>query len=139
MHKIVFDTNVLISSLIGKGKPKHILELVFSGDIVLCLRSTVYREYVEVINRPKFTRYPDFTEASNRALRSLRVLAEIVEPLQQLSVCSDEDDNKFLELAVEAKAHYLITGNTRHFPNRAFRSIRILSPSTYLELRSTIT
>lgn len=139
MHKIVLDTNVLISGLIGKGKPKRILELVFSGDIALCLSSEVYREYVEVTNRPKFSRYYDFKEAADRVLRSLRVLAQMVQPHQRLYVCPDKDDNKFLELAIEAKANYLITGNVKHFPNRPFRGIKVLLPSKYLELRSNIT
>jgi predicted nucleic acid-binding protein len=34
------------------------------------------------------------------------------------SETSDPDDNMFLECAQAAKADYLITGNTGHFPER---------------------
>jgi predicted nucleic acid-binding protein len=36
-----------------------------------------------------------------------------------LPVCSDPDDNCFLECAEAARAEYLITGNTKHFPQES--------------------
>jgi predicted nucleic acid-binding protein len=53
-----------------------------------------------------------------------------------VNVCSDPDDDKFLELALEAKATYLITGNTEHFPSEPYKGIRIVSPAEFLKLRS---
>jgi predicted nucleic acid-binding protein len=40
----------------------------------------------------------------------------IVAPSRRLDVCSDPDDNVFLECGDKAVADYLITGNSRHFP-----------------------
>jgi predicted nucleic acid-binding protein len=42
-------------------------------------------------------------------------------------------DNKFLELAVYAKANFLITGNTRHFTVSEYCGVNIISPKDYIE------
>jgi len=46
---------------------------------------------------------------------------------------SDEDDNKFLETAVESDAGYIITGNRNDFTMKEFREIKIYSPKEYYE------
>jgi len=47
---------------------------------------------------------------------------------------ADPEDNRFLECAEEAKADFLITGNTKHFPFRRFRRTHIVSPAEFLIL-----
>ena len=37
-------------------------------------------------------------------------------PARALGVCADPEDNIFLECAEAARAHYLVTGNQKHFP-----------------------
>jgi hypothetical protein len=135
MVRVVLDTNVVVSALIGKGNPKRILELIFSGKANVCLSEETFAEYVEVLSRPKFIRYPEFTEAAVATLKNLRALSAFVEPTRKMNVCSDPDDDKFLELALEAKATYLITGNTKHFPSEPYKGIRIVSPAEFLKLR----
>ena len=44
----------------------------------------------------------------------------------------DPEDNRFLECAGEAKADFLITGNTKHFPSEKFQKTRIVSPAEFL-------
>lgn len=49
-------------------------------------------------------------------LSSVRDEGFWVKPVDKLKVCSDPDDNIFLECAQAAEADYLVTGNLRHFP-----------------------
>ena len=44
-----------------------------------------------------------------------------------IRVCADPDDEIFLERALAAKADYLVTGNTKHFP-ASWLDTRILTP-----------
>ncbi len=46
----------------------------------------------------------------------------------------DPDDNKFLECASEAKAEFLITGNTKHFPFKEFKETRVVSPAEFVAM-----
>ena len=135
MDRVVLDTNVLVSALIGKGNPKRILELVFSDRVALCLSVAVVDEYSEVLSRPKFSRYPAFSEAARATLENLKSLALFVEPAQKVSACPDPDDDKFVELAQHSGAAYLITGNKKHFPVESYRGTRIVSPTEFLRAR----
>lgn len=136
MDRVVLDTNVVVSALIGKGNPRRVLEFIFSGKANACLSAETFAEYAEVLSRPKFIRYPEFTEAAVATLRNLRALSLHVAPARRVNVCSDSDDDKFLELALEAKAAYLITGNKKHFPTEAYKGVRIVSPAEFLKLQN---
>jgi uncharacterized protein len=46
---------------------------------------------------------------------------------------SDPDDNLFLECAQAAKADYLITGNTGHFP-REWKYTKVVTPRTFITI-----
>ena len=58
----------------------------------------------------------------------------MVNPTKTVSVSPDDDDNRFLECAVEAGAHYLITGNKRHFPFRYFEGVKIMSAAEFMRV-----
>jgi len=73
----------------------------------------IYAEYEEVIHRPRFRRSESEIAA---ILRSIRENGFWVKPTGKVRACSDPDDDIFLECAQAADAHYLITGNVKHFP-----------------------
>ena len=50
-----------------------------------------------------------------QVLQPIKNSSHVVVPSRRLDVCSDSDDNVFLECADKAGADYLITGNSRHF------------------------
>lgn len=132
MDRVVVDTNVIVSALIGKGNPRRVLELLFSGKVTLCLSTAILDEYIDVLHRPKFSRFPDFLAYASLTLKSLQSIAEFMEPKITLRVCPDPDDNKFLELAVATQARYLITGNKRHFPVGLFKGTQTVSPREFI-------
>ncbi len=136
MDRIVLDTNIIVSGLISAGKSRKVLNLVLSGQVEFFLSFEVLSEYIGVLRRPKFTVYRRFSPRAANTITSLQTLANMISPARHVSVCSDSDDNKFVELALEASADYLITNNIRHFPAARYQNIRIVTPSEYLELTS---
>ena len=54
-------------------------------------------------------------------------------PKVRITIIDDLDDNKLLELADEAKADFLITGNTNDFTMQKYKRTRIVSPKEYWE------
>jgi predicted nucleic acid-binding protein len=54
-------------------------------------------------------------------------------PRTKLTIISDKDDNKFLELASECKANFLITGNTNDFTKKKYKRTKIVTPKEYWE------
>ena len=70
-------------------------------------------EYQRVLARPQLRLLPERTA---ELLALVQSRCHLVRPRRRLSVSPDPDDNIFLECAEEARADYLVTGNTRHFP-----------------------
>ncbi|MBK7871414.1 MAG: putative toxin-antitoxin system toxin component, PIN family [Saprospiraceae bacterium] len=135
-ENVVIDTNVLIASLIGQsGFPRRIFdELVLSGEVKICLSQAVLEEYEEVTEREKFKKYPNFVAKAQELIAALRKIAVFVEPTETIQVLPDEDDDKFLELAVAADASFVVTGNTKDFLISEFRGINICTPKEFYEV-----
>ena len=58
---------------------------------------------------------------------------ELVEITEQIDVCRDPKDNKFLELAICGKADFIITGDDDLLDLDPFRELRIITPRDFLE------
>ncbi len=134
MQKVVIDTNVLVSSIIQRGYPYLLInELFIEGKISLCTSDEVLQEYYDVLRRRKFARYSDFVNRAELLIASIESRSIKFSPVNKIAVLSDKDDNKFLELAFESKADFLITGNTGDFTIKKYKRTKILTPKEYWE------
>lgn len=134
MQRVVIDTNVLVSSLIQRSYPYYIIsELFINGKIELCISDPVMQEYHDVLNRKRFSKYPDFLYKAETLLADIEIKSSLFFPKNKLKVMDDADDNKFLELAAESKAHFLVTGNTNDFTMSNFKKTKIVTPKEYWE------
>lgn len=132
---IVIDTNVFISSIIGQlGYSRRIVdELILTSEVNICLSVEVFAEYDEVAKRERFAKYQNFHTKANELIIRIEEHALWFEPKERIKILSDEDDDKFLELAVEADAGYIVTGNRNHFVLTEFRAIKIYTPKEFYE------
>jgi putative PIN family toxin of toxin-antitoxin system len=130
MIRVVFDTNILFSAAFKTvGVPAQVLDLVTPGILTPCLSDAVMAEYLDVLTRPILRPH------ASRARDVLALMAKFavhVSPAQKLSICSDPDDDRFLECALAADAAYLVTGNVRHFP-RNYEPVAIVTPRQILD------
>lgn len=132
MQKIVIDTNVFVSALIQRSFPYHIVVEVFSNDeIQLCLSDELFQEYFNVLNRRKFSRFPDFITNAQTLLVDIEKIAVKYSPTIRLKIIKDTDDNKLLELAETCQADFLITGNTNDFTMQDYKGTKILTLKEY--------
>jgi len=95
-------------------------------------------EYYEVLNRPKFSRFPDFLSKAKILLAEIESKSLKFEPKLKLNLISDIDDNMILELAVECSANFIITGNSNDFTFSEYKQTKILSPKEYWENYASI-
>ncbi len=134
MQKVVIDTNVFVSSLIQRGYPYLIVnELFIDGKIDLCISDDILQEYYLVFKRRKFEKYPDFVNRTELLIADIESKSSKFFPRTKLTIISDKDDNKFLELASECKADFLITGNTNDFTIKKYKRTKIVTPKEYWE------
>ena len=138
--RIVIDTNVFISSVVGKfGFPRKIVdEMVLTGRFKICFSQATFGEVIKVSNYPRLLKkHPYLREGIFGLMENLKKEALFVKPEKRLSIIKDESDNRFLEAAVAAKAGFLVTGNTNDFTFDEYEGIQIMTPRTFYELFST--
>jgi putative PIN family toxin of toxin-antitoxin system len=112
--RVVLDTNILISALLKPaGFEAKTVGLALDGSIIPCVSAELWDEYQEVLSRKKFAKLSD---GAVKLLAELEPRVVRVRPVSPVTWSKDEQDNRVLECAQEARADYLVTGNLRHFP-----------------------
>lgn len=132
MQKVIVDTNVLVSALIQRNYPNFILyNYVLENLVEVCISDDLFEEYLEVLNRPKFSRYSDFISKAEIVLAQIETKATKFHPTKRFDIIADNADNRLLELAAASKADYIITGNTNDFTMSDFQGTKIVTPKEY--------
>jgi putative PIN family toxin of toxin-antitoxin system len=90
-----------------------------------------FQELQTVLSRSKFDRYVSLQVRSEFVFR-LRLESELVDIVEKVDLCRDEKDNKFLEVAINGKADYLITGDNDLLVLRPFQDVKIMSVNEFL-------
>lgn len=119
-HKyyVIFDTNVLISSLISKdinSYPTQLLNYMYDGAIIPIFSDEILSEYKEVLSRETF---PFNKKIVGDLINVLKSLGIIISPEKLDIELIDNDDLIFYEVLMD-KDNYdknLVTGNIKHFP-----------------------
>lgn len=130
--KVVLDTNVLVSALLIPGSvPGRILQRFRDGLFTLVISGKILEEYGEVLNRPRFGLVP---EKIDILLKEIESRSLVVIPLKRhRAVPADPDDNEFVDVAVQGKADFIVTGDAHLLDLTSFRSVAIVSPTEFLE------
>ena len=130
--KIVLDTNVLVSALIQpEGIPARILDRILRNQVKLLIDHRIFTEYEDVLSRPEFA-FPadqlnqlfDFILQAGERVYTVRIRLKLADPA----------DEKFLEVAKDGAADFLVTGNLRHFPARLREDVQVISPREWWNL-----
>lgn len=127
--RLVLDTNVLVSGLIrADGPPGQLLRAVRQERVVLVTSPPLIAELERVLVRSKLQRYFE-SGAAHTLVRLIDAVADIVpEPLPNVDISPDPDDNVVLATALAGKADALVTGDKKDLLTLADRAaIRIWS------------
>ena len=68
-----------------------------------------------------------------RLIHSYKELVEWVPIIERVQACRDPKDDKFLELAVNGQAEYLITGDKDLLVLHPFKETKILSTKDFID------
>jgi len=72
MQKIIIDTKVFVSLLIQRNYPFYIVDYIFSNkETQLCISDKLFEEYYDVLNRKKFSRFPEFIALAHALLTEI--------------------------------------------------------------------
>src|SRR5690606_12102211 len=120
MKRVVLDTNIIISSVLG-GALVLILEKWDEKKFTVVVTTDVISEYFEVLNRPKFNLKQ---ETIDKITRYIYQFSEFVVPEEEIRFIEDDPkDDKFLEAAVSGKVDFIVSGDSHLLAIKEFRSI----------------
>ena len=131
--KVVLDTNVLLAALPETSNTHIIFRHLLKGSFTLCVTTDILHEYEEVFQR--------------RANREVDILAldllDILPNLERINkyyfwnlITVDPDDNKFVDCAIAANAHFICTED-KHFnilANVPFPTVSVISTQEFISL-----
>ena len=135
-ERVVLDTNVLISAALRReGRPRAVVDAVREERGVLLFSEETFGELQTRLRLPKFDRYVSL-EGRAVYLAQLEAVSEWIPIVGAKLGCRDPDDDKLLETAVMGSADCLVTGDWDLLEMSPFQNISILSPTSFLELRT---
>ncbi len=128
----VLDTNVVVSAALLPASASGRALLKALAHCELVMSDATWRELQEVLHRSKFDRY--FTPAGRRTefLHALARSTRWCEVSTRITDCIDPKDNKFLELACDASAALIVSGDDDLLRLHPWRNVAILTPATFL-------
>lgn len=137
--RVVFDTNVLLSMFVFKdSRFAPFRGEVVSGRWIALTHAACLAEFRRVLGYPLFALSIEAQEGAYRAyLGEACMIDAVPQPAPALPKCQDKDDQKFLELARDGCADWLVTADKLLLKLRRGRKLeglfRILTPDEALE------
>ncbi|HET6516358.1 MAG TPA: putative toxin-antitoxin system toxin component, PIN family [Thermodesulfovibrionales bacterium] len=125
----VFDTNVLIATLITEGICAKLLHRARAGEFSLVSCPFIMKEVRRILSR-KF-RLGDEETASAMEPVTEAVDRIIEHTLNVKGVCRDADDDNILACALAAEAEYLVTGDADLLELKRHKVVRIITPRDF--------
>lgn len=130
--KALLDTNVIISGIFWKGAPFRILEAWQKRRFLLVISPPILDEYRRVLDEM----------TKQRPIPVLGSILEIIELHSEMvtpvclpeRVCSDPDDDKFLEAGLAARADYVVSGDAALLKIKDHQGIQVVRPRQFLAL-----
>jgi len=123
--KVILDTNLWISFLITKNY-SFIDKFVENQKVTLIFSKELIQEFLTVATRPKFQKY--FTDQDiQKLIRSFDNFAKIIETTSNIEICRDFKDNFLLNLAIDSKADFLVTGDNDLLELKKIEKTKILT------------
>ena len=129
----MIDASTVVSAALNpNGVPRQAIAAA-RGRGVIALSEAVHGEIAEVLTRPKFARF--LAEDRRREILELLAAAALwVKPEETVDDCRDAKDNRYLELALAARATAIVSGDEDLLVLDPWRGVRMLRPARFLEM-----
>ena len=128
--RIVVDTNVVISGTFFRGNPRRVLEAIIKSEVDAYATLEIIDEYQSIVNRIIYRGEGSFDSSG-----FIRFIADLnlIETSTEVSVCRDTDDNKFISCAIDADAHFIVSGDKDLLDLKQYEGIRMITAADFVE------
>jgi uncharacterized protein len=125
MHRVVLDTNVLVSAVISDGKSRDLLKKAIAHQFLMVTSDLILNEFTAVMRWPKFC----VSEGElQRTISALKRTAEVVTVKTKLSVVrADPKDDMVVETAVDGSADFIVTGDNHLLAVGTYKFVKVVT------------
>jgi len=128
--KIVFDTNVLISSLWGDSISNKLLIRLLERKDELFTSIEILNEFKRVLKRD-FKYNEIMTEET---IIKLLDIFRLIKPCEKIDVIKEDPaDNKILECAASSKSDFILSYDNHLLKLIEFKGIKIMTPAEFIK------
>ncbi len=127
--RIVIDTNVWISYLIGQSLA-NLTDNIFTERVKILFSDELLAELIEILYRPRFAKYFS-SDAIQELLSLIDARGENIIIRNHVNICRDKKDNFILDLCLNGKADYLVTGDDDLLVLNPFQQTQIIDYRTF--------
>jgi len=132
-HRIVIDTNIYISAIFWGGKPRAIVDLGRSGQVLIFTSLEIQAE----IERKLRTKFGLSDQEAAQILLDFSTFTKLISTSQRITVIEDDpDDDKFIECAVSSRSIFIVSGDKHLLNLKSYDDIKILKASDFLSIIS---
>ena len=132
LPRVVINTNIVVSALLFGGEISRIVSLWQKKKVILLTLKEVIEEYIKVLSYPKF----NLTEEEIEYIVKQEILS-FIEPVNvstQINIIKDDQsDNKFISLAIDGHAQYIVSGDKHLLKLKNYRKVKIVTAKQFLE------
>ena len=138
MLKIVADTNVLISSLIRRGKPHELILNIDGIGARLISSNALMTELTSILAEERIAKYITKNDAE-RFLTYIGRRTTLVKVRSRFKVVKDDQkDDLVLNTAYSGRADYIVSGDKHLLPLKEFKGIRIITVNEMFDILKKI-
>lgn len=123
--KVILDTNLWISFLISENF-SQLNEYIENESITFIFSKELIEEFIEVASRPKFKNFFD-NQDIEKLLEKFDLFGKLIDINSDLQYCRDIKDNFLLNLAVDGKADFLVTGDNDLLVLKKIKNTKIIT------------
>ena len=129
--RIVIDTNVVASAIFFGGRPAELLRMVVAKTLTAVATDEIVDEYQETVNHL-------MTKYSNR-VKSLSLVPivsamELIASSNNIQICRDPDDDKFISCAVDGKCYYIVSGDNDLLTLKNYEGVQIVTVAEFMSI-----
>lgn len=133
--KVVLDANIVISFLLTRGETISIIFDAWETEkFIILISNEIMAEFDEVIDR-LIKRKMIPPEGAVALVRRLRKDSRKIKVTSKIDLSKDKKDNRYLAAALDGKADYLVSGDTKHLLTlKKIANTRIISPKEFADI-----
>lgn len=107
--RVILDTNLWISFLITRDF-SFLDEYLERGGVELIFSDELFNEFITVAERPNFRKYFSYEDLKT-LIQLINKYGTITKVTSDVKLCRDNKDNFLINLAIDSKADFLVTGD----------------------------